>query len=190
MNDLNFFEVSKDQEDSGSSRKVSIIGGTVLGAFIISTLMYNTMSTIKTNKEIESINATLNDASIKSQYEESLDIQKQKETLTVYYDKVSSIFESVVSRDKVSPQFMAAINATIPEGVSFKSMNFSNGMIQIAGESSSRQAIAEFQHNMNELKFIKESHVSNITSDLNLIDESFSFSINCNLEEEYYNENK
>ena len=188
MTDINFFEpYILEKEKSSSSNNVILVASCVAVTLAAGSLGYNyTMA--KHNKAIETLTNELNDAAFKEKYIEATAIAKEKDILTTYDSTLRDIYTSMKNRAMVKEELMTSIYGTVPGGVLFKNISINGGKITIAGESSSENAIAELQYNINNLEFIKGSHVPSITSDLEA-SETFTFTINCEMEEEYY-ENK
>ncbi|MEG1255827.1 PilN domain-containing protein [Clostridium sp.] len=191
MNDLNFFHVETSKENDVVVKKFILVVATVVGITIVGTLGMNTYGIYKAKNSISQLTSEINEETFKKNYEESLLIAKEKQDLSSYNDTLNEIFTSVSDRNKLSPDFINRISYTIPKEVYFKSMSFTGGVVEISASATNREAIAEFQHNINEVEFIEESHIGGIMSDLNDdTKEVFSFTITCKLKEAYYNENK
>lgn len=190
MRDLNFFEIREVKESDVFTRKL-IIGGTIaMTAFIGITATSNMIGINRTQESIDSINAKINDAAFQAQYAESLLVSKEEDAYSRYNSELNNIYTLIADRDKVNPHFFDKINSTIPSEVVFTSINFSGGTVSISAKSTSREAIAELQHNINSIEFIKESHIGGIASDMAETNELFTFAITCELEEAYYDESK
>lgn len=191
MNDLNFFYVNTKKEDIKGMKKIILASVFVLGVWIIATLGINTFGIYRAQNSIDNLKSEMSKEDFTVNYAESLSVATEKKILTNYNDKLNDIFKSITDRDKVSPDFMGKINYTIPKEVHFISMNFSQGILEISATATKRDAIAKFQHNINNVEFIEESHIGGIMSDLSEGDsEVFTFTITCKLKEGYYSENK
>lgn len=189
MMDLNFFQVNKKQEVDNVSKKVLIGSTAILGLFIGSTLVYNGIAVTRLNESIEELNAHINDETFQSQYTESVQLSKEANAYSNYNSTLNDIYTLIANRNKVEPYLLRDISYSIPKEVYLNSISVQGGQVSISARSTSRVAIAEFQHNINELEFIDNSHVGAIASDMSE-DEVFSFEISCDLKEEYYNETK
>lgn len=191
MNDLNFFYVDTNKESDAEVKKVIFGAAAIVFIGIIGTVAFNTFGIYRAQKSINNLTSAINEETFMASYNESLVIAEEKKTMSSYNDKLNEIFMGIIDRNKLSPEFIDEINYTIPKEVSFKSMNFAAGSIEISASSTKREAIAEFQHNINEIKFIESSHVGGIMSDLGEENkELFTFTITCKLKEDYYNESK
>lgn len=191
MNDLNFFYVDTKKENDGGIIKIALITTIIAVICILSTLIVNTLGIYWTQNSIDNLNSEMNKEEFTANYAESLTVANEKKILTTYNDKLNIIFESISHRNVVNPDLINKINYTIPKEVYFKSMNFSGGILEISASSTNRDAIAKFQHNIDEVEFIEESHIGGIMSDLAEGNkEVFTFTITCKVKEGYYNENK
>ena len=190
MRDLNFFEITQSKENDVIMKK-AIIGGAAIMAMVIGlTAVVNTIGIKNTEKSIDEIKEKINNVEFQGKYEESLKISKEKDAYDRYNTALNHIYTLINDRNKLNPEFLEEISYTIPKEVVFSSINFSGGVVTINAKSTSREAIAEFQHNINEIDFIEKSHIGGIASDMADTNEVFSFSITCELEEAYYDESK
>lgn len=188
MRDLNFFEANQYKENDGVARTAIIGGAVVLGVLIGTATITNTLNIRSVQGSIDDLNAKINDSAFQAKYQESLDVAKEMDAFSRYNTTLNDIYSLITVRDMVSPQFLEEINFTIPKEVVFSSMNVNGGNVSISAKATSRDAIAEFQHNINNLEFIKDSYIAAISSDMAETNEVFTFSISCELEEAYYNE--
>lgn len=188
MRDLNFFEVTQYKENDGVARTAIIGGAIVLGVLIGTTTITNALSIRNVQASIDDLNAKINDSAFEAKYQESLVVAKEMDAFNRYNTSLNDIYSLISARDMVSPEFLEEINFTIPKQVVFSSMNVNGGNVSISAKATSREAIAEFQHNINGLEFIKDSYIAAISSDMAETDEVFTFLISCELKEAYYNE--
>ncbi|WP_346847195.1 PilN domain-containing protein [uncultured Clostridium sp.] len=191
MNDLNFFYVDTNKESDAGVKKAIFSAAAIVGAGIIVTLSFNTFGIYRAEKSISDLNNKINEEAFVENYKESLEVATERKTFSTYNSKLNEIFHGIIDRNKLSPDFIEEINYTLPKEVYFKSMNFAAGSIEINASATNREAIAEFQHNMNNIEFIEESHIGGIVSDLGDGEkEVFTFTMTCKLKEAYYNESK
>lgn len=189
MTDINFFEpYILEKEKSNSSNTFIVAVSCIAVTAAAGSLGYNTYTMAKYNKDIATLETQLNDATFKEKYVEATAIANEKQILTTYDSTLRDIYRSMKDRAMVKNELMTDIYGTVPGGVLFKNIGVKAGTITIAGESSSENAIAELQYNINDLPFIKGSHIPSIASDLGT-PETFTFTITCEMKEEYY-ENK
>lgn len=189
MMDLNFFQINKKQENDTVSKKVLLGSTAVLGLFIGGTLLYNGIGISRAKEAIADLNAKINDTSFNEKYQESIKTSKEAEAYSTYNNTLNDIYTLITARNKVQPYLLRDISYAIPKEVYLNSINVQGGQVSISARSTSRVAIAEFQHNINKLEFINDSHVGAIASDM-AESEVFTFEMTCGLKEEYYNEAK
>lgn len=190
MMDLNFFQSTTKQEIDNVSKKVLIGGSTIVGLFIGTTLIFNCISIGRTKGAIEDLNTKMKDKEFVAEYNKSLQSAKESSAYTSYNDTLNDIYVLISDRDKIKPYLLRDISYSIPKEVYLSSINVEGGIVTISARATSRVAIAEFQHNLGELGFIEDTHISTIASDMADNNEVFTFDINCGLKEEYYNETK
>lgn len=189
MTDINFFEpYILEKEKSNSSNTFIVAVSCVAVTAAAGSLGYNTYTMAKHNKDIAALETQLNDAAFKEKYVEATAIANEKQILTTYDSTLRDIYRSMKDRAMVKNELMTDIYGTVPGGVSFKTIGIKDGIITIAGESDTENAIADFQYNINDLPFIKESHIPTIIFSEG-DDKEFTFTITCEMKEEYY-ENK
>ncbi|MEG2936572.1 MAG: PilN domain-containing protein [Clostridium sp.] len=190
MRDLNFFEVTQIKENDALTKKAIIGGAATMAVLIGVTAAINVIGISSTKKAISDVEAKINDAAFQEKYTESLSVSKEKDAYNRYNTALNDIYTLISDRNKLNPNFFEEISYTIPKEVVFSSINFSGGVVSISAKSTTREAIAELQHNINKIDFIEKSHIGGIASDMAEADEIFSFSITCELEEAYYDESK
>lgn len=191
MQDINFFEpYILEREKANGSNTLILAAGCVAITLVGGSIGYNTFTMAKHNKAIVALEAQLADAAFKEKYVEATAIANEKQILTTYDSTLRDIYSSMKDRAMVKEELLGDIYSTAPNAVSIKTITINGGTINIAGEGLTENAIADFQYNINELPFIKKSHIPAITSDLAAEGaETFTFTITCEMEAQYY-ENK
>ncbi|SHJ71336.1 type IV pilus assembly protein PilN [Clostridium cavendishii DSM 21758] len=192
MTDFNFFEPYLATNKPNSSVKwVAIAGGTMTALFIVSTLAVNSYQIMKFNNDIKDTEAKIADSAFQMKLKKSEDLLKKKGILNKYDQALTSINYKVKNRAIVTPNFMVNINGAIPEGVFFDSISVEGSELSITARSKTRKAIGEFQHNLKGVSFITNAFVDGIASDLaGSATEEFSFTVKCDLKEDFSDESK
>lgn len=191
MTDFNFFEpYLATSKPNNSIKLVAISGGTITALFIASTLAINSYQIINIKNDIKTTTAKIENADFQNKLKKSEDLLKKKAILNKYDKALSSINYKVKNRAIVTPNFMIKINGTMPEGVFFEYINVEGTTLSIRAKSKTRKAIGEFQHNLKGVSFITNAFVDGIASDLSgSPTEEFSFTIKCDLKEDFSDEN-
>ena len=88
--------------------------------------------------------------------------------------------------DVINSELLETVNSTIPQGIFFRNIMLSSGIITINGLTDSRVSVAEFYHNLKELGIFYEINVGAI-SYIEIIEEGvvvsadYTFDIQCML---------
>lgn len=185
MRDINFFTPYIKQEEISNSRTVITGIAAILTIGIAGTLGFNSFQIMNLKSEIESVNASLNDAKFVEQYQYSQEVSLKKGLLSGYNTALISVSDGIVGRSMIQMDIINKLNSTVPNGVNLKSLSIQGGTVTMNVTSSSDKQAADFKYNLDKLPIIKESFIPSISSDFGSPEE-FSFSITCVLEESYY----
>lgn len=192
MRDINFFRPYIKGDKNEDSKRYYLILAVFVGAIIIITYSINIAKTIIYNKEIKNYEAQLNKDDVKEKLETSENISKQLEVLKNYDKDLTLAINSISKNNLVSTEILGLINGVIPKNIDLKTMNISGNVISIGGISTSRQAVAEMEHNLSSIKKIKKVYVYNIAEDKvegesedvlhdKPVESSYAFTMNCYL---------
>ncbi|SKA80369.1 Tfp pilus assembly protein PilN [Clostridium sp. USBA 49] len=188
MNDFNFFLPYLNKNKSNKDTNLYIIVSAIILMFFVGgTFLWNSISIIKLNKDINEINAQLKNPEKAEKLKKAEDISNKEKILNKYYDGVKLIVKEINKKDLVKSELLIDIASTLPKDVSFKSIVFDEQFIHIQGISQKRVSIAELQYNLKQLKFISDVQISSITDGS---DGGYSFTLKCVLKDVEQNENE
>ncbi len=175
MKDINFFAeyAGKKKEQKNSAKYIySSIG--VLGAFIVGTLIYHTVSIQVVNGQIEDLTEKINSPQVKEKLLESEVIAEKHSFFSKYNDNLTEVITNVENRKVVSTQLINSLSSTLPTEVSFNTLSINGGEVTIQAESSTMEAIAELQYNLKNLSQIEYVYIGAISGN-----DVYSFDIKC-----------
>lgn len=179
MKDINFFAeyVGKKKEQKNNAKYIySSVG--VLGAFIVGSLIYNSVSLHVVNKEIADITEKINAPQVQEKLLEAEVVAEKHKFFSEYNDDLTEVISNMQNRQVVSTQLINSLSSTLPTEVSFNSLNISGGEIAIQAESSTMEAIAEVQYNLKKLSQIEYVYIGAISGN-----DVYSFDIKCVLKD-------
>jgi Tfp pilus assembly protein PilN len=190
MRDFNFFSPYIDESKQKKDKTILfVVGAGVIAFAIVGTFLWNSISTVKLNKDIKTLNDELNRPDKVEKLRKAEELIKKQEIMNKYFDGVKVIYGSVESINTVSSSLIHSLTSKMPKGISFKAMAIDGQTVQVQGTSNSRTAIAEFQYNLKSLPIISEVSVSSIAGG---IDKStngeYTFSLKCTLKDVEKNE--
>ena len=119
----------------------------------------------------------------------ALEIKEKKvelEVLLKYHDTLQAVKIDLENSDVINSELLETVNSTIPQGIFFRNIMLSSGIITINGLTDSRVSVAEFYHNLKELGIFYEINVGAI-SYIEIIEEGvvvsadYTFDIQCML---------
>ncbi|WP_171011284.1 PilN domain-containing protein [Haloimpatiens lingqiaonensis] len=188
MKDFNFFQVESYDEKEKSNKKNYILATAgILVFFMVLTSGYKLIRTFKLNKEIKAMESYINS---KENIEKLKEAERQQDKLKIleqYKQKVSPIADFIESSGNINSYLINNIYISIPKDVYFKSINMDNNNIQIQGQGSRREDIAEFQYNLKDTNLFKNIFVSNISQSEG---GKYIFNLKCTLKDVGIDENK
>lgn len=188
MKDFNFFQVESYDEKEKSNKKNYILATAgILVFFMVLTSGYKLVKTFKLNKEIKAMESYINS---KENIEKLKEAERQQDKLKIleqYKQKVSPIADFIESSGNINSYLINNIYISIPKDVYFKSINMDNNNIQIQGQGSRREDIAEFQYNLKDTNLFENIFVSNISQSEG---GKYIFNLKCTLKDVGIDENK
>lgn len=192
MRDFNFFQPYLGIEKESKNKKHYVWGLAILmSSFIFISLIWNSISFFLLKGDIAKLNSELKTPEIQEKYNKTTLVFKKHELLTKYNDEIDVIYTAVKGREIVNSNMIKSLSDALPKDVYFKNLVVDGQAISINAISKSRISIGEFQHNVKNLSFIKDTHVSNINSSSGAnAQEEYSFSIKCTLKDVDINESK
>lgn len=177
--DMNFFAPYVGEKKEKQNKNLYIYSvGAFLAVFILGSLVWNTTSIILLDKKIEYYNNELNKPDIIEKIAKYDDLNNKQNTLTSYDKSITNIILSLKTREVVTTNLLDKLSASIPSDITFKNVTINNSEISIQAISTTREAIAEVQHNLRELNNIQDVYISGISGE-----EVFNFNIKCLLKE-------
>lgn len=192
MRDFNFFSpyIGKSKEAKDKTLYFGI-GAAIIGIIIVGTFAWNSISILKLNNDIKSLNVELSKPERVEKLKQAEELNKKQEILNKYYEGVNVIFNTIDSTNAVTSDLLNSLSSTLPQGVSFKSMALDGQTVQIQGTAKSRVSIGELEYNLKKLDRISETQVSSITGGDDTGNKGeYSFSLKCTLKDVEKNENK
>lgn len=192
MRDFNFFSPYIDKSKQKKDRTLFFgIGAAVIAFAIIGSFLWNSISTMKLNRDIKALNAELSKPDKIEKLKKAEELIKKQDIMNKYFDGIKVIYSSVESRNTVSSKLMQSLTSTMPKGVSFNSMTIDAQNIQIQGAADSRVPIAELEYNLKALPMISGVHVSIIAGTDDKSGKSkYTFSLKCTLKDVEKNANE
>ncbi|KEI06487.1 hypothetical protein Z957_11480 [Clostridium sp. K25] len=195
--DINFF--CEYLENTRSKLINSILRVLLISTFIILIMVtyINYRFINKMNKDINDMEVYINLPHSQAKVKEYKKLTNKIKILNKYWDNVNTLTNNILSNNSVGSYLLNNVSLCVPNEVSFLNISFSNNNIEIQGISSSRIAIAEFQHNLKALYKVEEVYVGNInenvyssTGSTNGGNTSYNFTLNCRLKGVEYDKNK
>lgn len=177
MREINFFNEYKGREKEQSNTLVYVLLVAIV-VFIGYTYLRSTLEIKGIENNIAELEGKLNDPKMKEQVALSDDVNQKLTILSQVETSLEELDTAVKSRDVISAQLLNQISSTLPSEISFKNIVISNGNITISAVSTSRKAIAEIQHNLKELSFIRDVYINTI-SELGGLEGQYSFDLQC-----------
>lgn len=177
--DMNFFAPYVGEKKEKQNKNLYIYSvGAFLSVFILGSLVWNTANIIILNSKIKYYNNELNKPEVIEKIAKYDDLNNKGNILNSYDKSVTAILSSLKTREVVTSNLLDKLSASIPSEVTFNNITINNNEISIQAVSTTREAIAEVQHNLRELNNINDVYISGISGE-----EIYNFNIKCQLKE-------
>ena len=177
--DMNFFAPYVGEKKEKQNRNLYIYSvGAFLTVFILGSLVWNTTTIILLNSKIKYYNTELSNPEIIEKIAKYDDLNNKGNILTSYDKSVTNILSSLETREVVTSNLLDKLSSSLPSEVTFNNITINNNEISIQAVSTTRESIAEVQHNLRELKNIQDVYISGISGE-----EIYNFNIKCVLKE-------
>ena len=187
MRDFNFFSSSL-KEVKRIRRKQLLISICILIFILIIGGLY--MMTTNTRSDIEdeilTLKVYIDSPEVAAKALEIKEKKVELEVLLKYHDTLQAVKIDLENSDVINSELLETVNSTIPQGIFFRNIMLSSGIITINGLTDSRVSVAEFYHNLKELGIFYEINVGAI-SYIEIIEEGvvvsadYTFDIQCML---------
>ncbi|QQY80594.1 type IV pilus assembly protein PilN [Keratinibaculum paraultunense] len=181
MKDLNFFEPYLEKKKLSINRKyIYIILGALFASFVLSYTIFSQIKIRQINKDIEKLEATINDEKINKKVE---DIKNKKEEIEKFkqsLEKLKSIDNIIEEEDVITTYLIKDITSKMPKDVFFTSIGIYPDSIQMIGVAKDKYSIAELGKNLDTVEEFKEIFIENISFE----EGNYIFNLNINLKED------
>lgn len=183
MQDINFFDHYR--QEAAEKNTIIKTAGVVLAVILCLLTLVMTYETWTVQKKIANVQSQLEDSSLQKKLQEAEYIDNQSAVLNETEQDLNAIINAVDTRDANVSQALVLISKIMPKTVTIDQMTINATTVSLNGKGVTRQAIAEFQHNLKELTLFVDVYVSTIqpvSGDSN----GFSFQIQCQRGEQNY----
>ncbi len=146
----------------------------------------------KTNSlenEIEQANSILKNEVYKEKLNELEVLKTRISVLEEYRSNISIINKGINRNDFVDVYVLNTISDNVPIDIEMSNLSVSHTNISFNATSRSRPSIAQLERNLKSIDFISKVHIPDITKSSEEEIETFSFSVNCEVDGGYINEN-
>ncbi len=180
MKDLNFFEPYLGKEKISIDKKhIYIIIGALFVSFIISYTIFSQIKIREITKDIEKLEATIEDERINKKVEEIKNKKKEVEDFKQSLEKIKSIDSVIEEEDIINTYLINNITSKMPKDVFFTSIGIYSDSIQMVGVAKDKYSIAELGKNLDMVEEFKEVFIENISFE----EGDYIFNLNINLKD-------
>lgn len=181
MKDLNFFEPYLEKKKLSKDKKhIYIILGALFISFILSYTIFSQIKIREITKDIEKLEATIEDERINRKVEEIKNKKKEVEDFKQSLEKIKSIDSVIEEEDIINTYLINNITSKMPKDVFFTSIGIYPDNIQIAGVAKEKYSIAELGKSLDMVDEFKEVFIENMSFE----EGNYIFNLNINLKED------
>ncbi len=183
MRDLNFFSSSINARKSSQGKRLTLILVFFASVLIIASVYIVTeLKAVVIQEDIAAMDAYLKSEDVAKKRQDILERRTKLEVAGKYYNAVESIRSDIDRIDLVKSSLLEQISKTLPAGVVFKKLSFTDNTITIQGTSTGQTKIAELHHNFNSMDIFREVFIGNIQKQAENT-EGYDFDIQCTLKD-------
>jgi len=181
MKDLNFFEPYLEKKKLSKDKKhIYIILGALFISFILSYTIFSQIKIREITKDIEKLEATIEDERINRKVEEIKNKKKEVEDFKQSLEKIKSIDSVIEEEDIINTYLINNITSKMPKDVFFTSIGIYPDNIQITGVAKEKYSIAELGKSLDMVDEFKEVFIENMSFE----EGNYIFNLNINLKED------
>lgn len=183
MRDVNFFCEYKravNQKENGLRYFYGVL--IIFAIFTVLSAGVDGVRIFLLTKKIDVFTEKLNEPSIQQELTEANNVNSEIDILNKYDAKVNEVSGDIKKRDNVSVDLFTKLNSKLPSDISFKSISVNANEVVIEGTSKSNDAVAEYEHNLKELKDVSTVFVETLDKS-NSVEDEYSFKLNCVLKD-------
>lgn len=183
MSDMNFFSsYNKKSEKKTKGKSATIINGIVILICIgiIGYGFYNLMTIRSLGSEVAALNTQLETSRKDPKIADILAKEQQVSAMKADLSKVVAMDKYVSDNDFIDEFVLEDIRLNTPSEVFLKTMVLSQENIKIDGISKDKGSIAQFEHNLREIKGLEKVFVSQVNKE----NEHYAFYLEIDLKEE------
>ncbi len=164
MKDLNFFSAYSKRTEKRIN-KSNLIYGTALAISLVMIFLaaYNFIIIRRANKDLleskQQVERFETNEKIKEIHEKEANVEELKESVS----KLKTLDDYVREKDIINEGLLSTIRNAIPADLFLRNMVLNYDSIKIEGNSLAKEAIAQFQYNINNLDVFEEVFVPQIS---------------------------
>lgn len=190
MRDFNFFAPYQGKTKQTINKKIYVYTSAIIITLLIfGTLTWNSVNIFMLNRDIAKYNTEINSPQVQEKVKQAEEINKKLVILDKYNNEVTQIITVMGASKYINSEFLDAINSTLPQDVSLKTIAIDGTNLSIQGTAKTRKAIGEFEHNVGSLENISNSQIGTINGD-GTDGVEYTFDLKCTLKDVDKNESK
>lgn len=163
MRDFNFFRGYQKQKYKWTIRAKMSLALLILSIISAAGFYgYNEYRIQQNDLEIAKINAFMNDPENIKKYKAYDIAQKKLSVMKAYYDGVTRINKAIDQKSRVGTEMIDKLQSAMPTEITLQSIDLNSDMVVFQGFSTSREAVAAFQHNLKKSGLFEDVMVDSI----------------------------
>lgn len=181
MKDLNFFSTYSKRTERKVNKNLLFYSVVILVTLsMVFYYAYNFVLIRRANKDLEASQTQIEEIEANEKIKDVLDKEAKIVDLKDDVARLKALDDYVKEIDILNEGLLLTITNAIPKDLFFSNMTLNVDSISIDGSALGKEAIAQFQHNLNSLGVFEEIFVPGITYN----DTYYSFNMNIKFREE------
>lgn len=187
MKDLNFFSTYSKRTERKVNKNLLFYSIVILVTLsMVFYYAYNFVLMRRANKDLLASKTQIEEIETNEKIKDVLDKEAKIEELKEDVARLKALDDYVKEKDIINEGLLLTITNAIPGGLYLRNMVLNVDSISIDGKALDKEAVAQFQHNLNKLDVFETIFVPGITYNENY----YSFNMNIKFREEDKDERK
>jgi hypothetical protein len=179
MRELNFFNPYIVHKKSIKVGQLQVVLAIVFIFLLCGSLYtWNMISIIKYSKDIRDYNTFMTDPVNVAAVKNYTEAKQKVDIINQYTQGIAPVVADLEAKSVISSGLITKLNTAIPHEVYLDNMNIAVGSIMISGVGTSRNVIAQYEHNLINLGIFSDVFINVIQVNKEGVSQ-YKFTVNC-----------
>ena len=183
MQDFNFFSPYIEVKKVSRNRNVYITGVSLAVLLVLVGVQgFLFIENYALKSKLKEMQDFMSQEEVQKQRKAFQETTQKVKILNQYHQQVETVTNKMNAVDQIQSTVIEEISNSMPQTLFIKVMSLLPEGIQMQGTAASRVSIAEFEHNLKQISFIRDIHISSINQEGENKNQ-FTFTMKCTLKD-------